>query len=208
MPSVEQPASRGARAEASANRRAAIMGAALDLFLTKGLTATTMDDLRRRSGASIGSIYHHFGSKAEVAAALYVEGLRDYQRGFLSELERDPDAEATIKAVVRHHLSWIAANDRLARFIFHHREPELRLAAQKPLRAANREFFKAATGWLASQAEREAIRSLPPDLYYGLWIAPAQEFGRLWLLGQTKTSIDQAAEVLGDAAWRSLQPTN
>ena len=49
------------------------MNAALELFVTKGFLATTMDDVRRRSGASIGSIYHHFGSKEDLAAALYVE---------------------------------------------------------------------------------------------------------------------------------------
>lgn len=195
------------RAAASADRRAAILHAALDLFVKKGFAATTMGDLRQGSGASIGSIYHHFGPKESVAAALYVEGLRNYQDGYLRELERHEDAEAVIKAVVRHHLHWVSANDELARFLFHHREPELRLATERALRSANRRFFKAVAGWLDEQVERGAIRRLPRDLYYGLWIAPAQEFGRFWLLGHATTPIDQAAEVLGDAAWRSLRAT-
>ena len=37
-----------------------------------------------RARASIGSIYHHFRSKEQLAAALYVEGLRDYQEGAFS----------------------------------------------------------------------------------------------------------------------------
>src|SRR5207244_57647 len=82
--------------------------------------------VRRRSGASIGSIYHHFGSKEELAAALYVEGLRDYQNGYLRELEQHSGAEAAVKAVVRYHLNWIAAHQDLARFLFQHRDPELR----------------------------------------------------------------------------------
>jgi AcrR family transcriptional regulator len=52
----------------------------------------------------VGSIYHHFGGKAGLAAALYVEGLEDYQQGFLAVLARQPDAEAGIKGVVQHHL--------------------------------------------------------------------------------------------------------
>jgi AcrR family transcriptional regulator len=205
MPEAAGARSPSVRADASASRRAEILNAALKLFVSKGFAATTMDELRRRSGASIGSIYHHFGPKEEVAAALYVEGMRDYQGGFLRELERHEDAEAAIKGVVRHHLRWIAANDDLARFLFHHREPELQLATRGPLRSVNRSFFKAAASWLEAEAERGAIRRLPRDLYYGLWIAPAQEFGRSWLLGHTTTPIDQAARVLGEAAWRSLR---
>ena len=192
------------RSVATASRRAAILNAALDLFMTKGFLATTMDDVRRRSGASIGSIYHHFGSKEELATALYVEGLRDYQNGYLGELERHSCAEAAVKAVVRHHLNWIAANRDLARFLFQHRDPELRRATKRPLGAANRQFFRTVTGWLEAQSRRGAIRQLPHDLYYGLWVAPVQEFGRRWLHGQRDTATDQAAEILADAAWRSL----
>jgi len=43
-----------------------------------------MADIRVRARASIGSIYHHFRSKEQLAAALYVEGLRDYQEGAFS----------------------------------------------------------------------------------------------------------------------------
>jgi AcrR family transcriptional regulator len=192
------------RSVATASRRAAILNAALDLFVTKGFLATTMDDVRRRSGASIGSIYHHFGSKEELAAALYVEGLRDYQNGYLGELERHAGAEAAVKAVVGHHLNWIASNRDLARFLFQHRDPELRRATKRPLGAANRRFFKTVTSWLEAQTSRGAIRQLPHALYYALWIAPVQEFGRRWLRGHADTPIDQAAGILADAAWRSL----
>jgi len=194
----------GVRSVATAGRRAAILSAALDLFVTKGFLATSMDDVRRRSGASIGSIYHHFGSKEELAAGLYVEALRDYQNGYLRELERHTGAEAAVKAVVAHHLSWIASNRDLAAFLFQHRDPELRRATKRPLEAANRRFFEAVTSWLDDQVVRGAIRQLPHDLYYELWIAPVQEFGRRSLRGQADTAIDEAAGILGDAAWRSL----
>jgi len=198
-------ASAGVRATASATRRVTILQAALELFVTKGYAATTMDDLRLRSGASIGSIYHHFGPKEVVAAALYVEGLRDYQDGYMRELERHDDAEAAVKAVVAYHLRWITSNTELATFLFHHREPELELASRRPLRSANRRFFRTVAGWLDRQAEHGIIRWLPRDLYYGLWIAPAQEFSRAWLLGRTTTPIEEAAAILGEAAWQAMR---
>ena len=41
------------------------------------MVATTIfEDVRMRSGASVGSIYHHFGSKEGIAGALYLAGMR------------------------------------------------------------------------------------------------------------------------------------
>src|SRR5215470_14374357 len=71
------------RSAASERRRKSILDAALACFLERGVAATTTEEIRDRSGASIGSIYHHFGDKEGLAGALYVEGIRSYQEGFL-----------------------------------------------------------------------------------------------------------------------------
>ena len=44
-------------------RRTEILDAALRCFDRRGVTATTIEDIRAESGASIGSIYHQFTSK-------------------------------------------------------------------------------------------------------------------------------------------------
>src|SRR5215203_1122980 len=109
-------------ATATSVRREEILSAALSAFTEKGFAAATIEDVRRLSGASTGSIYHHFGGKEGLAAALYVDGLAGYQDGFLAQLRRARDAEAAIKALVRHHLRWVEANPDLARFILGRRE--------------------------------------------------------------------------------------
>src|SRR4051812_50148552 len=78
---------------ASADRRRAILDAALDAIDAKGLLAATLDDIKDRSGASIGSIYHHFGDKEGIAAALYAQLLAEWQDGFVKGL-RGQQAEA------------------------------------------------------------------------------------------------------------------
>src|SRR4051812_40505721 len=97
------------------SRRSEIMDAALACFGERGYEETTIEEIRARSGASVGSIYHHFGGKDRIADALYTEALRDYQSGFLDLLRHD--AERAIKGVVRHHLRWVEANPELARFL-------------------------------------------------------------------------------------------
>lgn len=52
------------------NRRDAILEAAAGLFRTEGVHAASMAKIRDASGASAGSIYHHFDSKDEIVLAV------------------------------------------------------------------------------------------------------------------------------------------
>ncbi|WP_249158322.1 TetR/AcrR family transcriptional regulator [Bradyrhizobium jicamae] len=60
-PKLEKPASN--RAEKSAERRAAIVAAAMDEFLTRGFAATRLDDVAKRAGVAKGTLYLHFKDK-------------------------------------------------------------------------------------------------------------------------------------------------
>jgi AcrR family transcriptional regulator len=51
------------RAERAAERRAAIIEAALDEFIARGFTATRLDDIAKRAGVAKGTIYLHFKDK-------------------------------------------------------------------------------------------------------------------------------------------------
>src|SRR5438128_624015 len=58
---AEKPASN--RAERSAERRAAIIEAAMDEFIARGFAATRLDDVARRAGVAKGTLYLHFKDK-------------------------------------------------------------------------------------------------------------------------------------------------
>jgi AcrR family transcriptional regulator len=51
------------RAERTAERRAAIVDAALNEFIARGFTATRLDDVAKRAGVAKGTIYLHFKDK-------------------------------------------------------------------------------------------------------------------------------------------------
>ena len=59
---------RWAKTDATQQR---ILDAATEVFSTRGFSAATMADIVDHSGASIGSIYHHFGGKKELFLAIY-----------------------------------------------------------------------------------------------------------------------------------------
>src|SRR6187397_1166596 len=68
-PSAKPPSSRAARA---AERRQAILDAALDEFVARGFAATRLDDVANRAGVAKGTIYLHFKDKE----ALFQELIR------------------------------------------------------------------------------------------------------------------------------------
>jgi AcrR family transcriptional regulator len=183
-----------------ADRKQEILDAALRGFAEKGLAGTTVDEVRRRSGASVGSIYHHFGDKEGIAAALYVETLRDYQAGFVAVVDEGRGAERTVKALVRYHLRWVEADPDRARFLLSGHPPR----ATEAIAEANRAGFRATADWIDRQARAGRIAPLPLDVFYSVLVGPAQEFCRHWLEGRMRTPIRSAERSLAAAAWRAL----
>jgi AcrR family transcriptional regulator len=185
-------------------RRKAILDAALIEFTARGVAGASIRNMCLRSGASVGSIYHHFGDKDGIAAALYIEGLVSYQQGVLDTLERAPSTRSGIEDAVHHHVRWIAANQDMARFLFLGRDAGAVVASAWPLREINRKFFRAVSRWTRPRMQAGELRALAPELMTSLWIGPSQDLARHWLAGRSRVSLTEAAAVLADAAWRTL----
>jgi AcrR family transcriptional regulator len=194
----------GNREEKTNDRRAAILRAALEVFGRNGYAAATVAEIRRLSGASTGSIYHHFGDKEGIAAALYLECLADYQAGFAAVLRADPPAEEGIRGLVGYHLKWVERNPDRARFLHQMRHAPFMAGAEEDVGRLNREFAGAVMGWTARQVEAGALRPLPRDLFIAVLLGPCQEYVRQRLAGLKTVSPAQAARELATVAWRSL----
>jgi AcrR family transcriptional regulator len=194
-----------ARAAGTSARQEAILDAALKLFNRHGYAATSIDDLRKASRASVGSVYHHFGGKEGVAAELYVRALQSYQQGVLALVRHNPTAREGIDGMVHHHLEWVARHPEDARYLLAMRSAEVLLASKKRVRALNREFFREVFGWLEEQAAAGRIRTVARHLYFPLVIGPSQELSREWLEGRVDEPLEDAADLLADAAWYSIR---
>ena len=96
------------RKATSARRRTAILAAALACFQAKGVRATTIGDVHRQAGVSVGSIYHHFADKQQLARTAYVEGLQAYQSALLQELVHYRTARAGIESIIGFDLGRLA----------------------------------------------------------------------------------------------------
>jgi AcrR family transcriptional regulator len=186
-------------------RRGRILAAALEVFTEKGYAATTIADVRERSGASVGSIYHHFGDKEGIAAALYVECLHDYQEAFLDAFAGERSAERGVKAMVRQHLRWVEANAMAASFLANSHGAEVTAAADERVRELNLDTLEVVREWVDRHVEGGRLRRLSLRLFYVVALGPAQEYTRHWLRDPEANPIGPAEPVLAQAAWDALR---
>jgi AcrR family transcriptional regulator len=192
--------------KARRGRRGDILDAALKVFTEAGYSYASVEDIGHEARASIGSIYHHFKGKQDIAAALYVEGLADYHRGLLQGLRDGHDsAEEAVTRLVKYHLRWVEENRDLARFLLTSREPDVVGATDEALRGMNREIFRALEMWIDRWVGEGEILPLPIGLFHSIVLGPSQEFARHWLAGRVEESIEEAEEVLAEAAWMGVK---
>jgi AcrR family transcriptional regulator len=177
------------------SRRDAILSAALGAFDREGVSAATVEEIRVASGASIGSIYHHFGGKEGIAEALHADVLADYQRGLLAALD-GKGAEAGTRAVVEHHLRWADRHRAEMRYLLSGPPVGERVAA------VNREFFARLREWLAGQPE---LRDVDLATGHAIWLGPATEYCRHWLAGRAPKPDRRKRELFAEIAWRAMR---
>ena len=193
------------------SRRKTILQAALKSFLTEGFTETTMEDIRRLSGASTGSIYHHFENKEMLAQALYLEGRSDLNAALLPSIT-DRQPREGIKALVYAYIDWFEQHPDLGQYIMQADSTEylgayVKVFRQKKQLALPKENFpQQFFDWLVPFIDDGTIARFPQNLYFPLTLGPSREYVRRWLRTRLTAEIQEAREPLAEAAWKVLSP--
>jgi AcrR family transcriptional regulator len=95
-PKVPLPIPRSNRAARAAERREAIIEAAMDEFIARGYAATRLDDVATRAGVAKGTIYLHFEDKE----ALFQELVRTALVPLIGRLAAPPPAGGSVRAAL------------------------------------------------------------------------------------------------------------
>lgn len=187
-------------------RKIQILEAALACFSEIGVAGTTVEDIRLRSGASTGSIYHHFGSKEGIAGALYLYGKNLYWQGLFEVLEKVSTGEELVRSIVVYHLEWTERHPDWARYLLYMRRDAAIKESEEDLRASTATHLSRVGTLVKPFVERGEIAVYPKELYIPLIIGPSQEVIRHWLAGRSPNKPTQAQSILADAAWRIFRP--
>jgi AcrR family transcriptional regulator len=194
----------GVRARATQRRRSEILDAALQCFSAVGYDRTTLADIRTRAGASTGSIYHHFGSKEQIAVSLYIEGVRSTQEHGLESLLRTRSARTGIAALVGAYVDWVVDNPSWATFLFAMRHAPFLADGEGQIGALNADVEARAAGWIADRVRAGELPDLDPGMRVALIFGPCRHWAGAWLRGATATEPQEAKRLLSRAILASL----
>jgi len=189
----------------SAERRRAILNAALSCFSLRGYDATTMAEICKLAGVSTGSMYHHFDSKERLAAELYLAGVRSTQEHGLHALLAHRRTEDGVRALVRAYLDWVQAQPELARFLFAMRHAEFMESAEDELERMQTEAVETASAWMRARMESGELPALAPSVLRAVLYGPAAHFARRLLRGEADADFELAKEQLATAAYAALR---
>jgi AcrR family transcriptional regulator len=186
-------------------RRAAILDAALDCFIGQGVEATTIDDIVKGSGSSIGSLYHHFGSKEGVAAGLFIDGIQRLNADLMRKLKRCRSAQESVRTVVTQYSDWVTRHRDIARYLLNSRDISFPPATKDQLREIHRDYIADVFRWFGPYVRDGQMKALPINTYVPIISGPIQDYTRHWLAGQVKDSPAKVKDVFADAAWNAVR---
>lgn len=178
--------------------------AALDCFLAAGYEATTIAQIRARSGASTGSIYHFFSGKPAFAAELFEEAIAGWQAA--ARNVPDPGSiRGQLTAPAYGLVEWGLQEPRQFRFFNEIRNllPEhTELAGCNTLLTAHRARLQTAITGLSEQGH---LRPLSWPVTEALLLGPALHFLEAVTADETTAPLDPATpEIFAGAAWNEL----
>lgn len=181
-----------------------ILNCALACFNELGIQATTVETIRERANSSIGSIYHHFGNKDGLIAALFFAALDDQLAMTHARIQTAASAKDAIEALVRTYLEWVTQQPELARFLSQARASVAAGPFGSELIERNKHRYGDLMKWLEKGVKDGSVRALPRETYASLLIGQPDNYCRAWLAGRVKSKPSDFVQVFAEAAWRSV----
>lgn len=189
---------------ASSSSRQKLLESALACIDEHGPGATTIEMIRSRAGSSIGSLYHHFGNKDGLLAALYFELMDDQLAWSEPGLASAHTLRDLVDALVHGYLDWVTQHPREARFLYAVRSEVASGPRSELLKKKNKQRFGRLQVLLRTGVEAGTVRALPRELYASLLVGPSENYCRAWLSGRVRTVPAEHTQAFSDAAWRAI----
>ncbi|MEU6350191.1 TetR/AcrR family transcriptional regulator [Streptomyces sp. NPDC047072] len=189
------------RGEITADR---LLDAALQVYVTEGERGFTVKAVRDRSGISLGSLYHHFGSVDGLFAALAERWLSRLLGEVVTALWQAPDAEAGVRAVVETYLRFVRENRDAALFLHSSDADRHGMTRGRELRDTQEARLSPVARWLEPRIASGELAPLSTALFESLVLGPVVGTARRWLSGYDDVDLDEAVRVLPERIWRSV----
>lgn len=190
---------RGARMPRS-ERRAQLLGAALEVFVAQGYHAAAMDDIADRAGVSKPVLYQHFPGKLELYLALLELACDQIIANVREALGSTQDNKERVARTVHAFYDYVVSESGAFRLVFESdltNEPAVREQVDRVTNECTREI--AAVIAADTKLPEPAALLLAVSL-----VGMAEVSSRFWLNSQRRMDKDEAADFVGALAWRGI----
>jgi AcrR family transcriptional regulator len=154
----------------SAETRARILDAAMELFRRQGFEETTIREIAAEAGVATGGAYYYFDSKDAIVLAFYDQSQQELEPVIEQALAGGKHLKERLAALLEAKLKYFEPNRRLLGALAAHADPEHPLS---PFSAATREIRERDVASFARALAASGIRvarDLEPHLPRILWM--------------------------------------
>lgn len=193
------PSSRGARLPRTA-RRAQLLAAARDIFVSNGYHAAVMDDIAEAAGVSKPVLYQHFPGKLELYLALLATHADELVRRVRRAIESTTDNRQRVDNAVRAYFDFVDGDGEAYRLVFEsdlRNQPEVLEVVERAHVACVETIAQAVVADAGLDAERARMIAV------GL-VGISEHSARYWLSTQRAVPKAEAVALMSSLAWRGL----
>lgn len=189
--------------------RERILQAALELFVEQGYFNTNIPDVSKRSRCSVGSIYHHFLNKEEIAQHLHREAISHFRAALFESIAAERSLEQTIKKLVAAFLRFAETHHLYSRYLWLSRHAEfLSAKVSQPTTVGFDSLGRHLTRAIKQGIRAREIPALRAPVIWTLVFGLPNSYIRDWLDGYTTLPPSDVAEILSGACWQALKAGN
>lgn len=183
-----------------------ILAAALKLFVEQGYFNTNVPDLSRESQCSVGSIYHTFKNKEEVARALYHEGINAFRGALGHALNGRDTPEEVVKILVQSFLEFSEVNYQLSKYLWLCRHNEfLQGIIRHPTMVGLDPLGRKLALVLKKGMRDGQIRVLKAHLLWSIIFGIPLAYVRDWLEGYNPNPPREVALEIATTCWLAIK---
>lgn len=186
--------------------RERILDASLRLFVSQGYFNTNVPDISKASRCSVGSIYHHFVNKEEIAAHIYRDGISQFRVALSEAIDTQANLETSIKSIVVAFLTFAESHELLARYLWLSRHVEfITKDVSRPTTVGFDKLGRKLTSMIKNAFRKNELPAMKAEVIWNTIFGIPLSYTRDWLEGYTSEKPTAVAQVVANASWGALK---
>lgn len=186
--------------------RERVLEASLELFVDKGYFNTNVPDISKKSKCSVGSIYHHFLNKEEIAGMLYEDGIKQFRLALSNSIQSTNSVEDAVSKIVPAFLGFAEGHRMLSQYLWLARHNEfLSSNVRRPTVVGFDTLGRQLTKIIKNGGRNKEIGKVEAEIFWSIVFGIPLSYVRDWLDGYTKFTPTQVSSRLSAACWAALK---